>query len=251
MEVLLISPKKVEYLLGSDGEPLNPRSTYFPLTGNKVNVPIEVFERDDTYYVLSGHRRLHWALSKRFKTIPVIVVPEPETEADKLCVIMRGNNYKPFTPMEKARSIRKLALLGKSWAEIVRASGIPKRVALLLSDLNDAPPAIQKAVDDNRLSLSAWDKIRKENAARQEAILAKAEKAAKHGKATVTAVRKARKAIAAEDNGAPMVGDPTIIERWNTVKQEIETLMGIGVPIGDAQRVHYVMHQISDSLKGD
>lgn len=253
--VLNVVPRKILILFTDDGLPLNPRlssDNISSLHGDEVKVPLEVFEREGQYYLLSGHRRLRWAISRHFKTVPVLVRPEPPTIQAKMLALVEGNNYNPFTLREKALAIRRLAEMGASYPTIACAMGEGEKTVILLNDLYDASPEVQAAVDEGRLSLSAWDKIRKESAARQVEILEQATKSAKNpdGRVTVEAVRKARADIAHEENGEPMIGDESVIEQWNAIKAKVEALNGVPVTKSDARRVQFVKQAIKSLLEG-
>lgn len=253
-KILNLDPRKLEVVIGNDGEPLNPRQRIDTqsLHGDEVKVPLKVYVGGDgKYYVLSGHRRQRWAIQRGFKTVPCIVVESPYLLPDILLTMIEENNYTPFSPLEKAEAVRKLAEMGQHWTAIACAMGEDQKTVMLLSDLNDAPEAIKTAVDEGRLSLSAWDKMRKESASRQEAILEKAIAQSRNGKATVQAVRKARAGVAAETNGAPMIGDESVVVQWNKVKGEVERLLAVPTPKGDQVRIEFVKAGIKTLLEGE
>ena len=141
--------------------------------------------------------------------------------------------------------VRKAVITAAGWGTrfLPATKAQPKEMLPLIDK-----PMIQYAIEDGRLSLTAWDKIRKESDKRQVEILEKATKASRSGRATTTAVRKARKEIAAEENGKPALGDKTVVERWNTVKDTIVTLLDVPTPAGDERRIAYVCNSIVEML---
>lgn len=118
-------------------DPHQPRKEFdeTKLNGLRVSVkkygiqePLKVeFQRDGTFLLIDGERRLRVAQELKLKEVPVIV-KKPESDTDRLLLQFQLQEmHEPWTPTEKAIAVFKLSEnLGVNIASLADVLGIPR-----------------------------------------------------------------------------------------------------------------------------
>lgn len=125
---------------------------------------------DGRYEIISGHQRKRAALLLGLKEVPCRVVETAEEKAE-LMLIDANLQTRQLSPMEMARAVRRrkeLAgirqgvrtdLTSDMMSEVAGQLGVTDRHLRRLDKLNDLIPELQEMVDDERLGVTAGEKL--------------------------------------------------------------------------------------------
>jgi ParB/RepB/Spo0J family partition protein len=174
-----ISIEDIEILRNDDGNFLNPRS----VTGSVIELsdsilstremglpdrPIEVFEKDGSYFILDGHRRYAAARKRGEIEIEAIIVKEPESP---LLYMSQSFVRKNLSHLEWGAAFRELIERGIPLIKVAEMLGHRVTYVQWCLDLLSAPDSIKRAINSGSMSISAWGALKRETPDQQEQIM--------------------------------------------------------------------------------
>jgi ParB/RepB/Spo0J family partition protein len=192
----------VRFARDEEGDLLNPRGAITDTTDLQESMSIagqqdsiRVYEQDDHYIVIDGHRRVTAARALGWDEIEAEV--QTQDDENLLAKMLASNVRRDFKPTALGHAIKRLTL-DQRWPleRTAKLCGLKVDVAMLYVDLTQAPEAVQRRVDSGEMSLTAFKALRDKPVETQE-------KAAALPKPTVQAVKQAIKA----DSSAGILSD--------------------------------------------
>lgn len=140
--------------------------------------------KGDYFIITAGERRFRAAqiaVKQGWKTNYLRCVTEIKgmTEAQRVVTMLQENESSPLTAMEKAKAYERLIKAGYDAKQISVEMGCTQASVKGLLALISAPEAVQKAVEEKRMSATAGIKAAKASPEKQEEIKAKVERGEK------------------------------------------------------------------------
>lgn len=126
--------------------------------------PIRVYEdpiHPGFYIIEDGERRYRGSSKAGLTTIPALVVPAPESAADKLLLQVSANTGKPLKPMEEARAYKRImADTGWTIQQLAVHLGRSKSTISDRIALADVPEAFRPLFEKGELTTAAAPIVR-------------------------------------------------------------------------------------------
>lgn len=241
-EIQLLKLTEVHFVKASDTllGMLNPRGEIHDTTDLQASIravgqltPIKVYAGDDpdgrtgvnAWFVWGGHRRVTAMRAMNTGTIRGIVYRKPENEAELIEMMLADNVQEDVPLLEMAARLKLAKFGGTSDERLAKVTGKSVEEIRLLIAALDAPPEIQAKIAANKLSLSAFDRIKHQSAELQQ-------KVSEMDNPTVLAVKAAIKADRAAKKGqnpelsflqsmAAAVGEDVLLTEANAYKARV------------------------------
>lgn len=192
---------------------------------------------NNVIYLTDGHTR-HEAAGRAIargapiETLPVVVKPRGTSMTDLTIALVTSNEGRPFTPYEKAVTIKRLVSYGLSIPTIANRLSMTTKYVNDLLMLIEAPKEVQELVASDRVSstlaIRELTKHGAKAAARLKQAVAKAESSGK-GKATAKHVEGRQQPVRAPKR--PQLTEDRVIEIGNE--------LGIVIDIGTDTAVEF------------
>jgi ParB family chromosome partitioning protein len=177
-----------------------------------VKTPLVVTRRGEQYCIVEGRQRYKHAVeaNKRLKKLgePLIRVPiqlERGDENSQMAVMVSLNELRQEdSMMNKIVKMKRMLDRGQTEEEVARIFGVSTTAIKQWRSIDDASPAVKKAIEKGQIAPSAAAKLSKLDPEKQKEALAAAVEQTKPGKkASVKAVAKAvKKKTGDVDEGA-------------------------------------------------
>ena len=169
-----------------------------------VRIPLTIRTKGDLVFVVAGHRRLAAvkeliAEGEEIRAVPCLPEAKGTTEADRQLDLIRSNQGKPLTPMQRAEVIKRLVGFGWDEAEIATKIGCSRSHVADMLTLSGAEQDVRQMVQSGEIAATTAVRAIKQEGDGAGAMLADAVTAAKaNGKKKVSASQALRKASVAE-----------------------------------------------------
>lgn len=172
--VISISVENIVVQYDETGAPINPRGPVRDTTDLQDSIrarglrqPIEVRphpEGNGKYLLRHGHRRLSAVKALGWSTIPCsvtepVVAPE-DAPVEDVMDMLAGEVHESYPPLSVALAIRRLLTGKKTRKQIAEAWGKPADIVSAYEQMLEAAPSVQEALDNGRMAVSVFARIK-------------------------------------------------------------------------------------------
>lgn len=190
-----------------------------------VDEDLEANAENQTYYILSGERRITALRQQGQKFVDCSVMHNLD-EAGMVDVLAAGNVQKPLSPLQQANLCMIMAEQGRNKLSIGRAMGLDTSGVELLFSLLEASENVQRLVDSGKMGLSTFRTLAYRSQEEQDEIVSEVTIKNSDGRVTRNAVRSAKKRHDDAKKGTPMAGDVDSVQTLcNTANEAMGKLL--------------------------
>jgi len=267
-----IPVKAVRFVKNPDGSLLNPRGEHWQAVDLSASVeavggfndPIEVYMWADTgdsgetldpvYYVIDGHRRVTAARALNLETIPAIIKPMPETDADLHLIMVTKSVRQNIDPVSTAVALQRICK-DKGWAieRAANAAGVKLWAARIMMNILDETPAMQARIRSGDVSLEAYRALQDKPASVKKQVL---ESTPEGERLTVRKARQAAKELMGLDKGAGEIDNLFAMLEDAATAKALELITSLAallpsIPMNDWDRVVTAIENLIDKKEAE